>query len=231
MVTSTSRSLGGDASGSALLSVLLLMFLFSAIAFGAVLVIRVEITISDRYRQAGQALYAADAGLAITGAELRALSSWTPVLSGLQPSALSEGAFTGPRNLPGGGSVILCCGAGSVSDRLATATRVSPLPARRAVQWRPFLWAPFGSLAPEDPALPVFLVVWVADDEEDGDGVATVDANGVVLVRAEAVGRGGLSRTVEAFVARRPDSAQPPESGFVAATPPAIGLLRWREVR
>ena len=48
-------------AGSALLPVMLLMFLFSAIAIGMVVVVRVETTVAARFVQATQALHAADA--------------------------------------------------------------------------------------------------------------------------------------------------------------------------
>jgi hypothetical protein len=66
---------------------MLLMFLFSAIAIAMVVVVRIEISVATRFVQAAQALYAADAALAVTLSELRTLADWTPVLSGTTPPA------------------------------------------------------------------------------------------------------------------------------------------------
>jgi hypothetical protein len=67
-------------------------------------------------------------------------------------------------------------------------------------------------------------VVFVEDDEEDGDADGTTDRNGMVLVRAETVRPDGVRRVVEGLVAR--------ESGDPAlGVPDRIRILRWREVR
>jgi hypothetical protein len=222
--------------GSALLPVMLMMFLFSAIALGASVVIRVEISVADRFRQSAEALYAADAGLAGVLAELRTLPGWTPVLDGSRRSGLSQGIFSGSKAVPGGGVVLICCGPQSAADRLASDTRLSPLPARRSVQWRPFLWTTLDALAPSEPPSRFFIVVWVADDEADGDGDGSTDENGIVIVRSEALEPNGLRRIVEAYVARPPENAseqeraaEEPEAG--TAVRPAVDILRWREVR
>lgn len=220
--------------GSALLPVLLLMLLFSAAAIGMSIVIRVELIIASRFVQSAEALYAAEAGLAAALAELRDLPDWTPVLDGARPSVRSDGVFSGTKTVPGGGTVLTCCGPQSAASRLTSDTAASPLPARRSVQWQPFLWAAFQSLVPADPPSRLFLVVWVADDEEDGDGNATVDGNGVIIVRAEAIEPGGLRRIVEAYAARR--LAAPPafgeeEDAEPVAGIPAVAIQAWREVR
>jgi hypothetical protein len=66
-------------------------------------------------------------------------------------------------------------------------------------------------------SLPLYLVVWVADDELDGDGDPALDSNGRILVHATAFGAGGARRSVEARVARTDDGE--------------LRLLAWRDVR
>ena len=218
---------GADDGGSALLPVMLLMFLFSAIAVAMVAVVRVETTVAGRSVQSAQALYAADAAVAVAISEMRALNDWTPVLSGAAQSALSDGAFAGRKNVPGGGSVLVCCGASSIGGRLGQESAASAAVARRALPWRPYLWSSFAALLPRSPPSRVYLVVFVQDDddgedEDDGDGSA--DVNGRVVVRAEAVQPDGLRRSVEALIAREPGD---PLRGLA----PAVRLLRWREAR
>jgi len=58
------------------------------------------------------------------------------------------------------------------------------------------------------------VAVWIADDVMDGDGVSGEDSNGVLMVRAEAFGPRGASRTVVAHIRREPGRVQ---------------LLSWRE--
>lgn len=211
--------------GSALLPVMLLMFLFSAIAFGTSIVVRTETMVSARFRRATEALYAAEAGLAAAISELREQPSWTPVLDGTVTSLFSVGSFQGSARVPGGGSVMLCCGAGSVADRVANESRLSAVPARRVLEWQPFLWSPLDTLAGDATPSGFLIVVFVADDEEDdGDVDPRRDVNGIVTVRAEAVESGDVHRTVEALVRRRDPS---PEAG----PRPNVAILRWREIR
>ena len=210
--------------GSALLPVLLLMFLFSAVAMAMATVIRVETLVGARFVQAAEALYAADAGMNLALEEIRTIADWTVLLSGAGQSALSQGSFDGAKPVPGGGSVLTCCGQSSVAGRLQRESAASPVAGRAALQWRPFLWAPFDAIVPRSRASRLFLVVFIQDDEEDGDGDGQRDTNARVVVRSEAVHPDGLRRAVEALVAHEPgDRAR--------AVPPAIRLLRWREVR
>jgi hypothetical protein len=71
----------------------------------------------------------------------------------------------------------------------------------------------------------LYVVVWVANDEDEG---GTTDVNETVIVKAEAINPGGLRRAVEGLIARLP-VAQPGASS--TPQPPAVGFLRWREVR
>ncbi len=219
--------------GSALLTVILVMFLFSAIAVSAAVVVRVEILVADQYRHSAAALFAADGGLNAVVAELRALPDWTPVVGGALQSSLSRGAFQGSKPVPGGGAVLVCCGPGSASARLRTDTELSPLPSRRTLTWRPFLWTPVDEIAPRDPASRLFVVVWVGNDEDDRAGGDTVDTNATLVVRSEALEPNGVRRIVEALVARHPPGGGLYSGGSLTEEEQRmrVGILRWREVR
>jgi hypothetical protein len=67
----------------------------------------------------------------------------------------------------------------------------------------------------------MYVVIWVADDPSEVDGAPTVDANGVLTVRAQAYGPGGTKRMVEATVARM---GPPGPAGGVLT-------LSWRAIR
>jgi hypothetical protein len=62
-----------------------------------------------------------------------------------------------------------------------------------------------------------FVLTWVADDPADGDGNPAADANGTVLLHAEATGPGGARRMIELTVARLPGGG--------------VRVVTWREVR
>jgi hypothetical protein len=221
-----------DAVGSALLPVLLLMLLFSAIALGSASVIRLELLIQERFAQGAEGLYAAEAGMAAALAELRQMPSWTPVLDGSRTSAFSEGALVGEKVLPSG-RMVICCTPGSLTDRLERESAASAVAARRVLRWRPFLWTRFSALPPAAPRPPLMVVVWVADDEAEADGDVEADENGVVIVRAEAV-NGALRRGVEAHVAQPSaggPAMAPPGGPFGAIPPGAVAVARWRELR
>ncbi|MGH9372440.1 MAG: hypothetical protein ACRD15_12990 [Vicinamibacterales bacterium] len=209
------------------------MFVFAAIAVAAAVVVRVEILVAAHYRRSVEALFAADAAVDAVVAELRALPDWTPVVGGALRSAQSQGAFQGSMAVPGGGAVLVCCGPGSAAGRLSTDTQLSPLPARRALQWRPFLWAPFDALAPRFPPSRLFVVVWVGNDEDDRDGGESTDTNRTVIVRSEALEAGGNRRIVEALVGRQPADGGLYSGGSASKEESSmrVGILRWREVR
>jgi len=71
-----------------------------------------------------------------------------------------------------------------------------------------------------------YVVVWVADDSDDLDGNAAVDANDIVMIRAEAFGPRGSKRAVEATIAR--------EEAMDATLPGVrrsdVRTIVWREV-
>lgn len=219
--------------GSAILTVILVMVLFSAVAITTAVVVRVEILVADHYKDSAAALFAADAGLDAAIAELRTLPDWTIVVSGTRQSAYSQGPFAGRKAVPGGGSVFVCCGADSASARLATDTALSPLPARRTVQWRPFLWTALDAIAPRDPPSRFLVVVWVANDEGDRAGGAANDTNETVLIRSEAMEPRGARRIVEALLGRHPPTGGLYSGGSVTEEERRmrVGILRWREVR
>jgi hypothetical protein len=224
-----------DAHGSALLPVTLVLFLFSAIAIGAALVVRIELTVADRFRESAEALYAAEAALEAAIAELKALPTWTSVVDGGQRSRFADGSFTGSKRLPAGGSVNVCCAAGSAFDRVIRESQASPVPARRALAWQPFLWTTFDALVPQEPASRLYVLVFIADSSDE-----SAAAEEAVLVRSEAIDPGGQRRTVESLVALRPAQDPGPvapaagrsvQSNEMPGTAPVFRVLTWREVR
>lgn len=186
-----------DAHGVALVLVLLLVSFGGALAGLLVLLSSGESLIAARDRSSQQARAAADAALERTLAELRVLGDWNAVLAGTAVSTLGD--LDGrPRGATGR---LLDLG-----DLTAAVQRRSDLRALAGAdrpRWRLFAYGSFARAVPTvAPDTGLYVVSWVADDEGDGDGVPGVDANGIVLVWAEAHGPGGTRRAVQAAVAR-----------------------------
>jgi hypothetical protein len=78
------------------------------------------------------------------------------------------------------------------------------------------------------PAAPVYLVVWIADDVDEADGDPLHDSNGVLMLRAEALGLRGMRRRVEVTVARESEAggAMPPEAEPMNRT--EVRIISWR---
>jgi hypothetical protein len=75
--------------------------------------------------------------------------------------------------------------------------------------WRLFISGPFARAAPGSGCGPFYLLVWVADDGADTDGDPSVDSNGIVTVRADALGPDGGRASTLLSVMRTPVSGGP----------------------
>jgi hypothetical protein len=201
---------------------LLMALLIGAIAAALVTLTTTETLIAASYRHGQEASYGAEAALERALHDLATMADWSPALSA-PPTNITSGFDDGevaPR-APDGRTLDLV--------RLtAERQRVSDEHDGPAVfgadspQWRLYAHASVRALlaSPEAaPALnlPLYLVVWVADDESDGDGDPAVDSNGRILVCAMAFGAGGARRSSEARVARTGDGD--------------LQLLAWRDAR
>jgi len=197
------------ADGSVLVVVLVLMVLVSALAAGALALATREVA-STAWREEGEQLrYAAEAGLALGVSELDQAPGFTPVLSGTALSGHPAGP--GPRVVPGGRMLDV----GTLTASLQAAT---PDVGLNTPRWVPWVVVSLEAAAPVGPSVPALLVVWVADDEEDGDGRPLEDSNGVVRVRAAAFGPRFAQRAVEGAISR------------VGPPPGGLKLLAWQPV-
>jgi hypothetical protein len=208
-------AIAGDA-GVALLHVVLLMALMTVFTGGAAMLARVEVWVSGHHRAEREAAYAVQAMLAATFQDLDRVVEWNEILSGARSASFADGAVATPRQIPGGGTVNVCCGAGTLTDRLRVESGLA---------WRPFAWQSLSGLLGVTPAGKYYLVAWIVDDDADGDGDPARDANGRIAVRAEAVTPLGVRKAVEATVERAPPD---PVSG---SRSPGLEMLTWREIR
>ena len=202
--------------GVALLHVVLFLAMVTAAAGGAAAMARIEVYVSQFQRGERDAAYAAHAMIAATLQELDRAANWDSVLAGGARAAFADGPSTVPRQIPGGGTVSVCCGAGSMTARARAAN---------GVMWEPYGWQSLAALLTVSDATRQYVVSWVADDPGDNDGNTVADSNDRIAVRAEAGSPLGTRKAYELLVER---AAQDPASG---ARPPGLRILSWHEVR
>ena len=190
--------------GLALIIALMAMMLLTALAAGLVMVTNTESRISANYRNAQEALYAADGAAERVVEELLLIPRWNDILAGGVQSAFIDGSPTGPKELPGGGTVTLCCGSsGSITGQLQADTNSVSTWGANNPQWRLFAWGPLGDMLPNNAIdSPMYVAVWIADDPAETDNNPFADVNGTLNLHAEAYGPGGTRKVIEVTVAR-----------------------------
>ena len=202
--------------GIALLHVVLLLAMVTAAAGGAATLARIEVLVSQFQRGERDAAYAAQAMIATTLEELDKLPSWELVPSGGTHAAFADGPSTVARQIPGGGTVVVCCAAGSMTARAR---------ASGGVAWEPYAWQSLGALLNAPDAPRQYVVAWVADDPDDNDRNVGADSNGRLALRAEALSPSGVRRAFELLVERAPSD---PLTGTRLR---GIRILTWHEAR
>ena len=210
--------------GAALLLALTLVLLLAAIGGAVSIASRTETLITTNFRQSREALYAAEGAIALAIHDLGAIADWNQVLAGAATSSMTDGAAFGMRTLPGGDTVVLCCGASSLTGEVQGRAHGGRSWGLNTPQWQLFGWGPVsGWLLPGRIDSPIYVVVWVADDSADDDGNPAADTNAIVELHAQALAPGGGRRVVEVLLQR-------PAAG--AGTPPEVlKVLSWRDVR
>jgi hypothetical protein len=204
--------------GAALVIALLIAFLLGAIGAALVTLTSTETLISASFGQAQETSYAAEAALDRALHDLATVPDWSLVLAPPPGNILStfvDGTMS-PR-APDGRTLDLArltLNRQRESDTRAGADAFGA----NAPAWRLYAHAPLDTLLPPPRfPIPVYLVVWVADDGYDGDGDPTRDSNDSILIRAEGFGSGAAHRAYEARVARTAEGT--------------VRLLAWHEIR
>ena len=200
--------------GSALILAMAAGVLLAALGSALVLIGITETTVSGSYVRGLQAAYLAEAAIARATMELDAVSNWNDVLTGLTSSSFGDGVPEGVRMV---GGVTVDLSASTLALNRSAASRPFGLNNPR---WRLFAWGPAEGLAGD--AVAGYLAVWVADDPEEQDDDPLTDGGaergrGVLLMTAQAFGPGGVRRTVEVVIGRKP--------------PLATRILAWSAVR
>jgi hypothetical protein len=181
------------------------------LGLGLVVISSAERAIAGNHHAGVETLYAAEALAEYVLTELAGDASWSPALTGERHSAFFEPTSqpTSPWN-EGLDLSAMTARVQQQSDAMWSAALDTP-------QWRVFAAGAFETLVGSGYAGSMFLTAWVADDTADGDADPGVDSNGIVMIRAQALGLGGLQRTL-LIVMRRDEGI-------------GVRLLSWREVR
>jgi hypothetical protein len=195
-------------SGAALIATLLLAGLLAGTVAVLVVVTTTETLISGGYRHAVQATHAADAALERALHDLADVPEWDAVIAPPSWNQVSSFFGAGLTARAPDGRLLDLTRLTSERQRTSDTTAGPSIFGADSPRWRLFAHGPAGALVP-GVEIPVqaYLVVWLADDGGDGDGDASRDTNGRILVHAEAFGGGGARRAVQAAVARDANGA------------------------
>ena len=201
--------------GIALLVALMSTLLLVALGLGLVMTTMTETMITANYRDGGEALYAADAGVERVMQDLLTIPDWNRILAGSVQSAFIDGAPGGTRTLPDGSTIDLSAATNMLNcAKVATCTDadMDAWTAERPwttnnPQWRLFAYAPLADMIETGTIhSPMYVAVWIADDPAETDHDPTVDGTaagrGILMMRAEAFGPSGTHASIEVTVAR-----------------------------
>lgn len=198
-----------DEHGVALVIVMMTITLLTALGAALTLATVTETAIAANYRDAAEALYAAEGAVEFVMQELADVADWRDVIAESGRSAFVDGPAGGIRTV---GAVTLDL-THATQDVNAIAT-----PAPGAASQPSVLYA-FGRfqdlVASSRSRSRIYIAVWVADRSDvPGDDTAVPDA---LSVLGQAYGPRGSRRAVEAIVMKADSSA--------------VRVLSWREVR
>ena len=200
--------ISGD-QGSAVIIALMATVLLSALGAGLIALSNTETTIASNFRSGTATSYAAEAAGECAVSEVIKAASWSDVLSGVVSSTFRDGTLT--PTIASGTTLDL-------TGLTASLQSASDAASRRGLdnpRWRLFLYQPLSAIT-RSPDARSYVVAWVADDAAETDNDPLRDTNGVIAVRATAVGREGSQRTVETILSR---------------SSVGVSNLSWREIR
>ena len=194
------RSVACNERGAALIIALMATMLLTALGAALVMITNTETMITTNYRNAQEALYAADAGVERVVQDLLMVPNWNRILDATATkSAYAENGCAGAVTLANGESVNLT----TATAALQAETDTADLWGANDPVWRAYACGRVGDLLPTNSIdSNMYIVVWVGDDPSETDGTPSVDGNGVLTLHAEAYGPSGTNKVVEVTVAR-----------------------------
>jgi type IV pilus assembly PilX-like protein len=208
--------------GMALIVALLSVMLLTALGLGLVMTTMSETMIAANYRDSGEAMYAADAGVERVMQDILTVPDWNSILIGNVQSAFVDGPPSGTRVLPDGTTIDL-----SAATNMLNCAKTAPCSPSEMDAWTPdrpygvnnprwqlYAYAPLTNIIETGTiASPMYVVVWVADDFGENDNNPALEGGppvgggenkgrGILLLRSEAYGPGGAHSTLEVTIAR-----------------------------
>ncbi len=202
--------------GIAMIIALMSTLLLTALGLGLVMTTMTETMITSNYRDGGEAMYAADAGIERVMQDLLTVPDWNRILSGAVQSSFIDGPPSGTRYLPAGGTIDLSAVTNMLNCNKVTTCSADEMNAysnerpwtTNNPRWQPYAYSPLDRIIDTGTVLsPLYVVVWIADDQSENDNDPTIDGGsseggGVLLMRAEAFGASGSHGIVEVTLGR-----------------------------
>src|SRR5690349_4478979 len=207
-----------DERGVALLMALVTAALVTAVATTMVMSSSTDLVITGNTRASMEAMYAAEAAGQRAIGELATIADWSTVLAA-PPGNVTATFDDGEAMVRAPDGRALSVPVRTTARQAASATTYGPgVFGADSPVWRLFGHADIRALLPPGvTAPPAYVLIFVADDGGDGDGDPESDANGQLIVYAEAYGVSGAHRAVELAVSR--------------VTPGTIRVLSWKDPR
>jgi hypothetical protein len=223
MKPATSRPLDvRNERGMALVVALLSVMLLTALGVALVMTTITETMITTNYREGGETVYAADAGVERVMQDLLTISDWNRILQGASRSSFVDGAPGGVRVMPDktsidlqGATNMLNCGKTTTCSLADMQARTPDRPyAANNPRYQLFAYSPLNDIIEtETVASNTYVIVWIGDDTAETDNDPLVDGGapqwgevntgtGVLLLRAEAYGAQGAHSIIEVTIAR-----------------------------
>jgi Tfp pilus assembly protein PilX len=201
----------GNERGVALIVALMSMLLLTALGVGLIMTTTTETMIANNFRDSGESMYAADAGVERVMQDLLTVPDWNRILAGQVQSAFVDGPAMGQRTLPDGTTVDLGVATNMLNCSKTVACAEADMNAwsierpwgTKNPRWQLFAYSPLQDVIETGTVLSsMYVAVWIADDPGDGDEISTNDENGVLMMRATAFGPGGASASIEVTLGR-----------------------------
>ena len=205
------------ADGAALIVALLVTLMLSLLGAAFALVTSSEALIAENFRNAQEALQAAESAAERALADLDALPSWSLALDGTVRSPFVDGLPSGTRTLQGGSILDLTQVRNLANCRKTTSCSAAEMDAVTTdrpwgpnnPRWQLFLYGWLRDAArPAAIESPYYIVVLVGDDPSETDNNPSRDGQppglgaGVLVLRSEAFGPHGIGKTIDLTISR-----------------------------
>jgi hypothetical protein len=223
------RAISAD-DGAALVIALMAVLLLAALGLMLVLNSAAEVMLASHFRLGQEAFYAADGVAERVIDELAGSADWSNVLTGVEGSAFVDGGAADTRILSDGSTIDLAKASNLLNCAHAAPCTIAEMEAITAdrpwgpdnPRWRLHAYGLLDEMVSTHTINSnMYVALWVADDQSDGDSDPSTDSNHSVALHAESFGPGGVHKILEMNVGRAGTSE----------APTGVKVLAWRELR